>query len=247
MDISEHSPLETRIEFVKAFQELNNSFEALVTYDDYNNDMETSKLLHEQVKTLEDYLGIYSTIKGSLTVDGGGETGADFSGIEFFGDNVIKSYDIDSTYIDQLLGTYSANNRDIRDEIEKALQKMKKSENVKEVYRTILNAIDKKEIDAEEDILVVKRRFFTYARDGALHGFANTWFVSLDELHSSAIQYVLGTDPIPNIGGIISSARFDEYKVLHPDVRKLKYNPEMKRQWRKVLDEIIVPLEDELR
>jgi len=247
MDISEHSPLETRIEFVKAFQELNNSFEALVTYDDYNNDMETSKLLHDQVKTLEDYLGIYSTIKGSLTVEGGDEAGADFSGIEFFGDNVIKSYDIDSTYIDQLLGTYSANNRDIREEIEKALQKMKKSENVKEVYRTILNAIDRKEIDAEEDILVVKRRFFTHARDGALHGFANTWFVSLDELHSSAMQYVIGTEPIPNIGGIISSARFDEYKLLHPDVRKLKYNPEMKRQWRKVLDEIIVPLEDELR
>jgi len=99
---------------------------------------------------------------------------------------VIKSYDIDSTYIDQLLGTYSANNRDIRDEIEKALQKMKKSENVKEVYRAILNAIDRKEIDAEEDILVVKRRFFTHVRDGVLHGFANTWFVSLDELHSSA-------------------------------------------------------------
>ena len=68
MDISEHSPLETHIEFVKAFQKLNNSFEALVTYDDYNNDIETSKLLHEQVKTLEDYLGIYSTIKGSLAV-----------------------------------------------------------------------------------------------------------------------------------------------------------------------------------
>jgi len=247
MDISEHSSLETRIEFVKAFQELNNSFEALVTYDDYNNDMETSKLLQEQVKTLEDYVGIYSTIKGSLTVDGGDGSGADFSDIEFFGDNVIKSYDIDATYIDQLLGTYSANNKDIRDEIEKALQKMKKSENVKEVYRTILNAIDRKEIDPEEDILVVKRRFFSQARNEALHDFASTWLVSLDELHSSAMQYVIGTEPIPNIGGIISSARFDEYKVLHPDVKKLKYSPEMKRQWKKILDEFVVPLDDELR
>jgi len=247
MDISEHSSLETRIEFVKAFQELNNSFEALVTYDDYNNDMETSKLLQEQVKTLEDYVGIYSTIKGSLTVDGGDGSGADFSDIEFFGDNVIKSYDIDATYIDQLLGTYSANNKDIRDEIEKALQKMKKSENVKEVYRTILNAIDRKEIDPEEDILVVKRRFFSQARNEALHDFASTWLVSLDELHSSAMQYVIGTEPIPNIGGIISSARFDEYKVQHPDVKKLKYSPEMKRQWKKILDEFVVPLDDELR
>lgn len=247
MDISEHSPLETRIQFVKAFQELNNSFEALVTYDDYNNDMETSKSLQDQVKTLEDYLGVYNTIKGSLIGNGSDETGADFSGIEFFGDNVIKSYDIDSTYIDRLLGTYSANNRDIRDEIEKALQKMKKSENVKDVYRTILNAIDSKEIDPEEDIFVVKRRFFTHERDKVLHDFADIWFVSLDELHSSAIQYMIGTEPIPNIGSIISSARFDEYKVLHPDVKKLKYSPEMKRQWKKVLDEIIVPLEDELR
>lgn len=61
------------------------------------------------------------------------------------------------------------------------------------------------------------------------------------------MQYVIGTDPIPNIGSIISSARFDEYKVVHPDMKKLKYSPEMKRQWKKILDEVVVPLEDELR
>lgn len=247
-DISEHSSLETRIEFVKAFQELNNSFEALVTYDNYNNDIDASKALQEQVKVLEDYIGVYNTIKGSLMVDGEDDKpGVDFSGIEFYGENAIKSYNIDSTYIDRLLGTYSANNRDIREEIEKALQKMKKSERVRDVYRTILNAIDQKEIDPEEDILVVKRYYFTQKREEILQEFADTWFVSLDELHSSAVQYVIGTDPIPNIGSIINSARFDEYKVLHPDIKRLKYSPEMKRQWKKVLDEILVPLDDELR
>lgn len=210
--------------------------------------METSKTLQEQVKTLEDYIGVYNTIKGSIVKEGAGEKqGSDFTSIEFFGGNIIKSYDNDSTYIDKLLGNYSANDKDIRNEIEKTLEKMKKPENVKNVYRAILNAMDRNEVEEEEDILVVKRRFFTDVRDQALHEFSNTWFVSLDELHSSAIQYVIGTEPIPNIGSVINSACFDDYKVLHPDAKKLKYSPEMKRQWKEVLDKIVVPLDDELR
>ena len=245
LDINEHSPLEKRIEFVKAFQELNNSYEALVTYDEYNIEMEKSKSLQEQVKTLEEYLGVYTTIKGSIIITGGDDT--NLSDIEFFGDNSILSYDIDAAYIDKLLGTYSANDQDIRDQIEKAMQKMKKSEIVKDVYRSILNAIDNNEVEPEEDILIVKRRYFTQVRDQAICDFAENWFVSLDELHSSVTQYVIGIDPIPNIGSIISSAKFDMYKAIHPEVKKLKYNPELKRQWKKTLDGIIVPLDDELR
>jgi type I restriction enzyme R subunit len=250
-DINEHSPLETKIEFVKAFQELNNSYEALVTYDDYNDEMEKSKALQEQVKTLEEYIGVYNTVKGSLVDEGEPDEPdgsiPDFSDIEFYAENAIKIYDIDSTYIDRLLGTYSANNQNIRDEIEKVLQKLKKSEIVKDVYRAILNAIDTKEVDPEEDILVVKRHFFKESYNKTIEEFANTWFVDEDELHSSAIQYVIGTEPIPNIGGIINSKQFDKYKAVHPDAKPLKYGPEMKRQWRKTLDEVIVPLNDELR
>ncbi|MDA2309766.1 type I restriction endonuclease subunit R, EcoR124 family [Bacillus cereus] len=247
-DINEHSPLEIRVEFVKAFQELNNAYESLVTYDDYNDDMEKSITLQEQVNTLEKYIGVYNTVKGSL-VDEGGQDGPrpDFSNIEFYGENAINTYDIDSTYIDRLLGIYSANNQSTRDEIEKALQKLKKSEIVKGVYRAILNAIDTKEIDVEEDILVMKRRFFTGSYNKAIREFANTWFVEENELHLSAIQYVIGTDPIPNIRGIINSKQFDKYKAVHPDAKPLKYGPEMKRQWRQTLDEFIVPLHNELR
>ncbi|WP_273836287.1 type I restriction endonuclease subunit R [Guptibacillus sedimenti] len=246
-DIDEHSSLEKRIEFVKAFQELNNAFEALVTYDDYNEEMEKSKALQEQVKTLEDYIGVYNTVKGSLVDEGEDGTNPDFSGIEFYGENAIKIYDIDSTYIDRLLETYSANNQGIRDEIEKALQKLKKSDIVKEVYNTILNGIDTEEIDIQEDIFAVKRRFFTQAYNKAIEDFTNTWFVEENELYSSAVQYEIGTDPIPNIGGIINSKQFDKYKAVHPDAKPLKYGPEMKRQWRKLLDDVIVPLKDELR
>ncbi|PJZ00593.1 deoxyribonuclease [Bacillus vallismortis] len=247
-DSDEHTSLDTRIEFVKAFQELNNSYEALVTYDDYNDDMETSKALQEQVETLEEYIGIYHTIKGSL-IDDEDQDGPepDFSDIEFYGENAVKIYDIDSTYIDRLLETYSANNQNIRDEIESALQKLEKSDIVKSVYREMLNAIDTKNVDEEEDILAVKRRFFTKERSQAVKEFANSWFVAEDELHLSAVQYMIGADPIPNIGGIINSKQFDQYKAVHPDAKPLKYGPELKRQWRKTLDEVIVPLDGELR
>lgn len=247
-EIDEHSPLEDRIDFVKAFQELNNSFEALVTYDEYNNDIEKSKALQEKVATLEEYVGSYNTVKGSIVNEASKEFDRpDFSSIEFYGDGLGHVYDIDSAYIDQLLETYSANNHDIREEIEAALQKMKKSEVVKEIYGHILSAIDNKEVSESEDIFVVKRSFFTKARNNVITEFANTWFVDEGELHTSAMQYIIGADPIPNIGGIINSKRFDEYKIVHPDAKSLKYGPEMKRQWKMTLDEYIVPLDDELR
>ena len=69
------------------------------------------------------------------------------------------------------------------------------------MYRAILNAIDTKEIDSEEDILVVKRRFFTESYNKAIEEFANTWFVEENELHLSAIQYVIGTDPYSKYWG----------------------------------------------
>lgn len=178
--------------------------------------------------------------------DGDG-TVPDFSGIEFYSENAIKLYNIDSTYIDQLLGTYSANNQNIGSEIEKALQKLKKSKVVREVYRYILNAIDNKEIDADEDVFVVKRRYFTQSYNQAIEDFANAWFVEERELHASAVRYQIRTDPIPNIGGIIDSKDFEKYKAVHPAAVPFKYGSEMKRQWRKTLDEIIVRLDDELR
>jgi type I restriction enzyme, R subunit len=66
--------------------------------------------------------------------------------------------------------------------MENALQKLEKAEIVKNVYRAILNATD---------------------------DFADTWFVEKDALHLSAIQYVIGMDPIPNISDILNSRDFD--------------------------------------
>ncbi|WP_413486924.1 type I restriction endonuclease subunit R [Carnobacterium maltaromaticum] len=248
-EVDEHTPLETRVDYVKAFQELNNAYEALVTYDDYNDDMEQSKTLQNQVGILEEQVGVYHTVKGSLVEQNeeNPEENIDFSGIEFYGDNSIKLYDIDSTYIDQLLGTYLANSPDIREEIEKALQKLNKIEGVKQVYREILNAMDNGTLDKNEDIFAVKRHFFTQSRDQAIEDFSKEWFVSELELHSSAIQYMMGTERIPNMKAIIESKKYEKYKEIHSEAKPFSYAQAIKREWREVLDEVIIPLDDELR
>lgn len=248
-DIDEHSPIEDKIEFVKAYQELNNAFGALVTYDDYNDDMEKSNALPDKVKTLEEYTAIYNTIKGSLIAEEPPEYETevpDYSELEFYGENSAILYDVDSRYIDKLLGDYSANDQDIRSEIEKALQKMNKPEVVKDVYRSILNAIDDGEIQ-EENIFAVKRLFFKKAHNQAISDFAATWFVEEHVLHDSAVQYQIGADPIPHIGRIISSNNFEKYKEANPGAIKLKYGPGLKRQWRMLLDEVVIPLGQELK
>lgn len=63
----------------------------------------------------------------------------------------------------------------------------------------------------------------------------------------SAVQYQIGAEPIPNIGGIINSKDFSKYKALHPEAMPFKYGPAMKREWRNLLDEIIKPLDQELK
>ena len=235
-----------RIDYVQSFQALSNSYEALVTYDEYNDEMEKSPALAEQVHLIEEQIGTYETIKGSL-IEVEPKPENDFSEIEFYSDNHAKMYDIDSSYIDQLLGNYSANSQGVREEIEKALQKLNKTECVKEVYREILNAMDNEKVDQKEDVFVLKRRYFTGTRNQVIAQFAQEWFVSEDQLHSSAIQYMIGMNPIPNMGDIISSKDFESYKATHPEAKPFKYPQQMKRAWRQTLDEYLVPLEDELR
>lgn len=249
-DINEKSPLQERLEYVKTYQELNNSYEALVTYDEYNNEMDYSKSLQNQVLELKEQTGVYETVKGSLVevseVDGEDDS-PDFSDISFYSDNSTKLYDIDAAYIDQLLGTYAANSKGVREEIEQALQKLNKADIVKSVYNNILNTIDEGKISLSEDIFSVKRQFFTEQKNAVIEDFANTWFVSINELHGSAIQYIFGMDPIPNVKNIIESKVYESYKIEHPEVKPFQYPQLMKRAWRKVLDEQIVPLENELK
>nr|WP_246238298.1 HsdR family type I site-specific deoxyribonuclease [Alkalicoccus luteus] len=249
-EVDEQKSVETRVDYVKAFQELNNAYEALVTYDSYNTDFDASNTLQEQVSLLKEEVGVYETVKGSLvqTAEGDNPEGADdFSGIEFFSEATTKLYDIDSNYIDQLLGTYEANNPAVRDEIEKALQKLNKAEIVKSLYHEILNAIDKKEVDEEEDIFALKRRFFTDRKEHIIEGFSEYWCVSSYELHASAVQYMIGMEAIPNMKSIIESKDYEAFKAEHPEIKPFKYPQMMKREWQKVLDEQVLPLDNELR
>ena len=242
--VDEHTNLEARIEYVKAYQALSNAYEALVTYDDYNDE---STELKDKVFVLEEQMGVYQTVKGSILVEEPDGPETDLSEIEFFNGNSAKLYDIDATYIDQLLGTYYANSPDVRDEIETAMMKLNKAEIVRKVYRDILDAIDSDDVDENADIFSIKRLYFTKAKNTIIHKFAEEWAVDSDPLYSSAVQYTPGAEVTPNIGNIIDGSNFEVYKQLNPDAKRFKYPQDIKRAWRIVLDEAVIPLENELR
>lgn len=242
--VDEHTNLEARIEYVKAYQALSNAYEALVTYDDYNDE---STELKDKVFVLEEQMGVYQTVKGSILVEEPDGPETDLSEIEFFSGNSAKLYDIDATYIDQLLGTYYANSPDVRDEIETAMMKLNKAEIVRKVYRDILDAIDTNSVDENADIFSIKRLYFTKAKNTIIHKFAEEWAVDSDPLYSSAVQYTPGVEVTPNIGNIINGSNFEVYKQLNPDAKRFKYPQDIKRAWRIVLDEAVIPLENELR
>lgn len=248
-DIDEHTDLEVRIDYVKAFQELNNSFEALVTYDDYNDEIDESVILQNQVSWIEEQVGRYETVKGSLVEieEALADTSNDFTEIEFYEEDSVMRYDIDSAYIDHLLGNYSVNNTDIRADIERALQKLNKSNLIKGVYRAILDAIDVGEISEDADIFEVKRQFFTDKINTTIHEFAAKWIVSEEELDFSSREYSLSSKELPNMNAISKSRDFKKYKSIHPEANAFAARSELSKEWKEVLDEIIVPLKNELR
>lgn len=246
--LSENSPLDTRIDFVKAYQELNNTYEALVTYNEYNVEfLDNKEKLQDKVNTIQENRGIYETVKGSIQPEGK-NTEINLEGIKFYTEYGTKKYDIDTAYINKLLEDYEPNSKDVRDEIEIAMKKLNKSEAVKEIYRIILNDIDNGIINEKEDsLLLVKEDYFTKAYNESIKRFAAEWCVSEDELQTSAIQYEVGDSEIPNIKRINDSKRIDEYKEKHPDIIPLHYFPKMSAAWKNTLEKIIYEINNELK
>lgn len=200
-----YSSKEKYTELSDIFKELNNSFDALINYNNDNYDEEKLKPLNERMKTIEEYINIYRTIENLYSEE-----------------DVVEIQD--SEEICEEPNKYNMNG---------------------ESHSHTVEELERKEIQ-QEDILLTRQHSYIEDLNPILDRFANNWFVSYDELYSSAVQYKSSLSVIPNIGSIISSANFDEYKVLHPNVNKLKYSQEMKREWKEELDRNILPLNEKL-
>lgn len=88
--------------------------------------------------------------------------------------------------------------------------------------------IDKDIIVAEEDILAIKRLYYTNAYEGAstIENLSNKWFE--DPLNLSSIQYVIRSETIPNIAATIDSKQFNKYRMVNRNPKPLKYDPQIK-------------------
>src|SRR5699024_718306 len=50
----EHSPLDVRVDYIKAYQELSNAYEALVTYNEYNDEYSANHNMQSKVSIIEE-------------------------------------------------------------------------------------------------------------------------------------------------------------------------------------------------
>ncbi|KRL54490.1 type I restriction endonuclease subunit R [Furfurilactobacillus rossiae] len=245
-EIDEHSDIEKRLEYTKDYQAMAKSYAALVTYDEYNKELEETDQSTLLPNLIEEEAGVYNTIKGSI-VNEGPDVPTEVADINFYDDNAVNNYNIDSAFIDRLLGIYAANNKDTRNQIEEALKKMNKPENVRNVYRKILNDIDRGKISPEDDVFVIKRRYFDGAADLAIDEFSKEWCIPNSELHSSVIQYYGGAKDVPGLSDLNRSMDVNQYQIEHPGASLFRARAQMKVAWQALLDDVILPYREELR
>ena len=244
--ITEHAPKSDRINFVRCFQDLNKAYRAIASYDEFNIEFDSDKSgkFAKKIAIIEDNIGLYNTIKASLSPDDKNEPGIEL--IDFFDSSTVQTYTVDKGYIDALLKEYEPNSQDTRVKIENALTKLNKSELVRKIYKQILDDIDAQVIKKDSNFLQLKRDYFTDKYDSVVEAFSKTWCVSIHELVVSVNQSTVGED-IYNKKRIIDSTDYPTYVQQHPDADPFSYPQHMIEAWGKCLFEDIIPLRDELK
>ena len=244
--ITEHAPKSDRINFVRCFQDLNKAYRAIASYDEFNIEFDSDKSgkFAKKIAIIEDNIGLYNTIKASLSPDDKNEPGIEL--IDFFDSSTVQTYTVDKSYIDALLKEYEPNSQDTRVKIENALTKLNKSELVRKIYKQILDDIDAQVIKKDSNFLQLKRDYFTDKYDSVVEAFSKTWCVSIHELVVSVNQSTVGED-IYNKKRIIDSTDYPTYVQQHPDADPFSYPQHMIEAWGKCLFEDIIPLRDELK
>lgn len=244
--ITEHAPKSDRINFVRCFQDLNKAYRAIASYDEFNIEFDSDKSgkFAKKIAIIEDNIGLYNTIKASLSPDDKNEPGIEL--IDFFDSSTVQTYTVDKGYIDALLKEYEPNSQDTRVKIENALTKLNKSELVRKIYKQILDDIDAQVIKKDSNFLQLKRDYFTDKYDSVVEAFSKTWCVSIHELVVSVNQSTVGED-IYNKKRIIDSTDYPTYVQQHPDAGPFSYPQHMIEAWGKCLFEDIIPLRDELK
>lgn len=145
-----------------------------------------------------------------------------------------------------LLYAYANGDEEASAKILNILEEQNRNKIVISVYKELLSKILKLNINSKEDILKLKNNSFLQARDKIITDFSKEWFVEEEALSLSAIQYIHKVEDIPNIGDIINSKQYQEYKINHPEINPFKYAQEIKQNWKTVLDEKIIYLNEEI-
>lgn len=245
-EMDEKSLLTDKVEFVKAFQALSNAHEAIITYDEYNGELEKSTALREQAQTPEEYIGLYNTIKGSLVDTEAESEVPEFQDINFYSDNTSHVYNVDSAFINQLLGNISEGDYNAANEFIEMLRNNNIPETVIQKYDETISEFFKVNKYSAKDIFMIKHQVFNQEIDNRVEELADEFFVSKHQLQVSAAQYNPEDEHIANIKHISDSLDRERYRENNPGVPYLKTHKALRESWKKILDEVILPLKKEL-
>lgn len=230
-EIDEKSLLTDKVEFVKA---LSNAHEAIITCDEYNDELEKSTVLREQAKTPEECIGLYNTIKGSLVNTEAESEVPEFQDINFYSDNTSHVYNVDSAFINQFLGNISEGDYNAANEFIEMLRNNNIPETVIQKYDETISEFFKVNKYSAKDIFMIKHQVFNQEIDNRAEELADEFFVSKHQLQVSAAQYNPEDEHIANIKHISDSLDRERYRENNSGVPYLKTHKALRESWKKI-------------
>ena len=236
--------LKKKLDSVKAYQQLEKTYKAIRSYDDFSEELEQFDHI---VESLPAEKGQCENLKAEITLELVEEEDADLESllkdIEFSSSTNKTAEDkVDSFYINQIL-------RDVQDDKEGSREKLEqqigsKPEVVKTVYYDILDQIDNGETFTNE----TSTTYFTENMDRIIEETAQKLKVPIESLEASFNQYQAGKEDVPYINQIIKTSQLDEetFENLFNE-KSRKRTIVMKQYWKDIMEEKLVPLKEELK
>lgn len=189
---------------------------------------------------------MYNTIKGSIVDDGPNPVIEELQDINFYSDNTSHVYNVDSAFINQLLGNISEGDYDAANEFIEMLRNNNIPETVIAKYEDTISEFFESNSYSAKDIFLIKHKVFNQEIEHRVEELADEFLVSKHELQVSAAQYKPEEDSVPNFSHITRSWDKARYREINPEVPSLKAQKTLKNTWKKLLDEVIQPLKNEL-
>lgn len=234
----------TMVHQVRVFQQLEKSYKALKSYDDYEEDAESLEPITNEITT---YKGKVENLRAAIKSQRGDEEGEDIEDllkdIEF-SSNLNASHEdtVDSFYINQLL-------KNVQDNVEGALDKFnkeikRKDPQVQSMYHDLRRELQEKNNDI--DAIELKIQKIQHKIHELTQEKANEYGLSYDILISALNEYQSDKKDIPYLSQLLNTMTISKADFEYKTGEKYRRRTKVVEQLLKDLFDIIQTWKEEL-